>query len=218
MADTSAPLSEVSVANMAATVLADASLNSLDDPSPLGRFMAREFGYTRDEVLQLFPWDFAKARAAIPKTADAPAFGWKYKFVKPADCIKLLPVTADGSLNGPPIDYTVEGDEILTDYSVGGSTLYVRYVRRQTNMAKWSPLAARLLGARLAVMASLRITGKQGYYDRAKAGYDVALFDAQRVHSLDGGTPESIDNERFLENTRGVYTPVPQFAWNLFNN
>jgi len=52
MANTTAPLSEVAIASMAAGILDDYTIADLDENRPITRFMAREFGYVRDEVLQ----------------------------------------------------------------------------------------------------------------------------------------------------------------------
>lgn len=198
MANTSAALSEVGVANMAAAVLSEATITSLDDDTALARFMAREFGYQRDEFLQTYPWHFALTRAALAQNADAPAYGWTYAYQLPAACVRLLPITADGSWSGAPIAYELESRQILTDYATSNSTLYVRYIRRETNLAKWSPLAARALGARLAVTASLRMTGKAQYFEKAREAYSSALWEAQQADALERGTPEPIYTDGVL--------------------
>lgn len=185
---TTAPLSEIAIANFAIDVLDEAPLTSFSDNTPFGRFAAREYGYVRDEVYTLHPWADVKTRAILSPASDAPAFGYTYAYNLPADCLRLLPLREDGLYDGEPIVHEVESRQILTNY---GPSLKVHYCRRETNAAKLSPLLARAIGARLALLACTRITGKASYYEKAKEGWSSAMFEAQHVDSLSRGTPES---------------------------
>lgn len=188
MANTSAPLSEVAIAAMAAGILDDFTLTSLDDNTPLARMMAREFGFVRDEISVVHPWTELKSRAVLAPVVTAPAFGWKYAYNVPSDCLRVLPLRAGGLLNGRPIPYEYESRQILTDEP---TQLYIHYIRRETNIALWSPLLARAFAARLAILASTRVTGKMQYYTKATEAYRSAMYEAQHVDSLSLGTPES---------------------------
>lgn len=191
MANTTAPLSEIAVANFAATILDDIRLSSLDDPSPLGRFMADNFGFCRDEVLRAFPWPFAKKRAQLAEDGQGllPLFGWSYSYTLPSDCLRILELRCDGYHDMPyKPAYEVEGRQVLCNVS---GPLPAVYIRRVTNMAEWDPLAARVLGAYLAQLASQRVTGKTSYYEKATQALELARFHASHVASLEGGTPES---------------------------
>jgi hypothetical protein len=201
MANTLAPLSEVAVANMAVTTLDDTALTSLDDPSAIGRFMAREYGFVRDELLRAFPWPFAKARVLLPALNEAPAFGYKYQYQLPADCLRVLPLRGEGEHNHLPIKFEVEGRKLLTD---AGPALKLIYIRRVSNAAEFDPLFARALGQLLALMAAQRVTGKAAYFEKAQALYASALSVAYQVASLEGGTPES-QNRSDIINVRGPY-------------
>lgn len=189
MANTSAPISEVAVANFAGTTLEDAPLTSLDDDSALGRFMTRNFGYVRDEVLRSFPWPFAKKRLKLSPASPGPEFGWQYRYILPSDCLRLLQLRTDGEWNvqSKPPPYELEGREILTDC---GPTLPIIYIRRVTNAAEFDPLFARAFGERMAVMAAQRITGKGSYVDKARALLADAMAEAKHVASLEMGSPE----------------------------
>lgn len=188
MANTTAPLSEVGVASMAAGLLDDYNISDLDDNRPIVRMMAREFGYARDEVLQAYPWHPAVTRASIDPEADAPSFGWTYAYNLPDDCLFLHPLRVDGYINGAPIPYEVELGQILTDQA---GPLYIRYTKRLTNIAKWRPLMARVLAARLAIYASTRVTGKIQYFEKAQTEYNRVFFEATRADALERGTIES---------------------------
>ncbi len=187
MADTSAPLSEVAVATMAANLLDDYRIASLDDDTPLSRFMAREFGYVRDECLQSYPWHFAVKRAALPVDNEAPAFGWTYRYTVPSDCIRLLPLRKDGAWRGDEVPYELESRKILCDVS---APLKIRYIRRVTNIAEWSPLAARAFATRLALYSATRVTGKNTYYQKCFQALKDVMWEATQNDSLERGTNE----------------------------
>jgi hypothetical protein len=184
MANTLAPLSETAIANMAATTLDDLHLNSLDEDTPLGRFMASEFGFARDELLASHVWACAKTRKSLPKLAAAPGFGYDYQYQLPNDCLRIIPPRVDGCPSGTLIPYTREGRLILTNYE---APLPLVYIKRIVNPVEMDPLFARALGQYLAVMASQRITGKESYFTKANGLFERAITTAQQVNSLEIG-------------------------------
>jgi hypothetical protein len=194
------PLSEVAIANFAVTTLDESALTTLDDGSALGRFMSREFGFVRDELLRTFPWNFAKRRKLVPALASSPEFGYKYQYQMPEDCLRVLPLSCDGIHDNPPVKHEVEGRMILTDLA---APLKLKYVAKVTNASEFDPLFARALGQLLALMAAHRVTGKTAYVTKAEGLYREALFNAFHVNSLESGTPESQYRSSILD-VRGV--------------
>lgn len=208
MVSLTAPLSDVAIANFAVATLDDYPITTLDDNTSVGRFMARHYTYVRDELLQMYPASFARNRKAIAADEVAPAFGWRYAYTLPDDCIRLLPITCDGTLNGVMVPYELEGRTVLTNAQ---APLKVRYIRRVTNAADFTPLFGRLLGARLAVLGATRITGKSSYFQKAGEAFNAALADFKLEDSLSAGTTEKYDyaGDEFAgqyrhENVRGV--------------
>lgn len=188
MAVTDQPISEVAVANMAATTLDERHITSLTDDTVLGRFFASQFGFARDELLRKHPWAFARARAILSPMEGKPEFGWNYHYQLPTECLRVLPLSQMGYHNGREVPFEREGTRILTNE---GPALYVKYIRRVINAAEWDVLYARALGEYLAMLAATRITGKSSYVAKATAFYNKAMEDAQMIDGLDGGTPES---------------------------
>lgn len=201
MVDTSAPLSETRVANMAIDVLDDFPINDLNDPGPVGKFMARNFGPTRDEILHAFPWPFARKYAWLPADTDAPPFGWDYSYTFPADCIKPLPPRKEGKWNGSLIVHEVVADRKI--YTNHAAPLPVIYIKREANPSKWSPLFARVLAMQLAVYGSQNITGKGSYTQKAMTMLSAAWENARLAESLTAGTPEP-QNRHAIIDVRGV--------------
>ena len=190
MADTTGPLTETKVANMAGTTLDEEPITSLDDTGTFGVFCAANFGPCRDEVLALHPWVFAKTRTTLTAHVDEPAFDWTYQYELPADCIRMLPLRCEGRWNAPIVPHEREGRMILTDEC---APLKVQYIKRITNISLWTPLAARVLAEYIALLAAQRLTGKISYVDKATRLYMKALNDASLANSLDYGTPEYVN-------------------------
>jgi hypothetical protein len=189
--DTARPLSETAIANMAAGILDEYTLLSLDDDTPVGRMMAREFGYVRDELLAAYPWAFALSRTLLAVDPVAPAFEWAYRFRLPTDCLRILPLTVNGALGGSPVDFEREGPYLLTN-SGGTSGLRIRYIKREVDPQMFDVLFARAFAARLAMLAATRITGKAQYYTKAQGEFEQAMWEARKADSLTRGSHEFV--------------------------
>lgn len=191
MANTSRPLSETAIANMAAQVLDDIPLVSLDDDTVVGRFASRQFGYVRDEVLRTYPWSFAKGRKVLTPNADKPEFDWAYAYTLPDDCLRLIELRRSGTFNATPTTpYELEGRNVLTNV---GPSLGIIYIKRVTDPTKFDPLFARVLGYTMAVMVAQTVTGKLSYTDKARAMLADATFAATHADSLERGTQEDTE-------------------------
>jgi hypothetical protein len=192
MAETTRPISEVSIANMAATLIGERRLLSFDDPSKFGQMMSAEFGYLRDEALQMHPWSFAQGRAVLVEDTDPPAFGWLYSYECPADHLTTRRLRYEGQHGGLNVPFEKEGTKLLTNMS---APLLLIYVKRVTAVSKFTPLFSRLLAAHIAVTAASSITGKNSYMANAADAFQRATYAATLHNALDSGTTESYVQE-----------------------
>ena len=169
----------------------EVAIDPSDDRAPV-RWMKRNYPLVRDAILRRHPWNFAVARASLPELSDEPAFGWKRQFQLPANCLRLLPLTWQGKMNGEPIKHEVEGRRILTNAE---APLKIRYIRRVEDTSLFDPLFVQLLAAELAVRAANWITGKQSYAERL--GQMVAQLNEQAtlLDALEGSPADPIDSD-----------------------
>ena len=115
-------------------------IGSIWDGSPAARIALNAYAETRDEVLAMQPWDFA--RAFLPLTLDpglAPP-PWLYAFQRPTSAITVLDVypTEPDLLEPKPSRWleTVTPDRtILTRFSPAA----IAMTSRVTNIDDWSP-------------------------------------------------------------------------------
>lgn len=196
MANTNKQLSETAVANFAANTLDERRLASLDDTTTtFARYVGDEFGYLRDEFLQMYPWAFARELASLPELEDAPAFRYQYAYQLPADCLRIEPITYNGAHNGKSFKFERFGTKIYTDCS---GPLNVIYTKKLVDLQAWDSLAARALGQYIALQAAHRVTGKLSYMDKAERAFNRAMWSANHVDSLTRGTPEKIEESEVL--------------------
>ncbi len=169
-------LAKIGLWKMAANMLGELPLTSVDDDSRIARLLDDEYDQARDSELRKHHWNFAIKRASLPADVHKPAFGWARSFTLPADYIALLPLTSDGQGASPSLSYVLEGQHILCDAT---APLKIRYVFRETREGYFDPLFADALAASLALRISHNITGKSSYMDRINALYEKAVSAAR---------------------------------------
>lgn len=194
--------SETDVANMSVDVLDDLPVADLDEDTPIGRFLKRNFWRVYDEVLYSYPWSFAKKRAVVTRDGTAPAFGWLYRYQLPADCVRPLPPKSGGVWGNLPVQHEIEGGYLLCNFE---GPLNFQYISRETNTGLWNPFFSRIVAMQLAVYAAQNITGKIGYVEKAKGLLDDAWAKVA-AESLSSGTPEPQNRSQVVD-IRGVGLP-----------
>lgn len=110
----------------------------------------RSYETLRDRLLQLYEWVFAR-KTEIPAQLSESVPGWKYTYMLPEDCLKVLSVIADDKRVGYGQESNcrsvseISGKVEILDYETAGSELYanhapvyVRYTARITNESEWA--------------------------------------------------------------------------------
>jgi hypothetical protein len=184
-------MDETQICNLALDILKEAPISSLQEERPIARWCNRNFATQRDAALSKANWNFAMKRQNIAADAAAPAFGWDYSYTLPAGCVRLLPLTLEGSDEGSPVAHVVEGGKLLTNMA---GPLKVRFVNRATNYDAYHPLFVDYLSARLARRMAHWLTGKSSYLQIASALMDQAWNDAWAADAMEGDTPRAADN------------------------
>lgn len=171
------PASQTRSCNSALAHLGDSRrIASIDDPSPLAKTFLAVWDEAVDEVLADHPWNPALARADLPASADFVPEGSQFTqaFEKPADFLRWLPPRrgAEDYFEGEE-----EGDFILSN---ADAPVTIRYIRRLTDLGKWSPGMLASLAAKLARKTARAITGSTTMMREMQAMYDRTVSDAKR--------------------------------------
>ena len=97
--------------------------------------------------MRIYPWNCCTERSIPVKLAEDPLFGYESAFQLPNDCMRVINVfdNTDQDKNG--IRWVVEGSKILCDYEI----IYLKYVKKPTNVGELDALAVRALICNLAL-------------------------------------------------------------------
>lgn len=183
------PYSETGIVNLAIGRLGSTGrITSLDDTTANAVRAKAVWQYIRDEVLEDFPWKFAKTRAALAKDSTDPAFGFDCRYVLPYDCLKVLSTSEDQPDN--PLVYEIESGYLLTDYDNSSQDLYILYTKRVTDTTKYSPSFVNALAYRLAAELAMAITNDKTIAQSMQALYQNALLSAQGTDAQEGSVEE----------------------------
>lgn len=154
----SAPVSAVEVCNLSLDLLRHSTLiSSIDTPTTEVESLAsRWYDATRRSVLRMFPWNFARKRAALSRVSGDPDFGYDDAYQLPTDFSNI--VFVGDSVQDNITDYVIEGDELLIDNDAA-ATLNVCYVSDFETVAKFDPIFVNLLVGELALVFGNAIAG-----------------------------------------------------------
>jgi hypothetical protein len=157
--------SVVAVCNLALSHLGKDNINDLAEASAEARACNQFYSFTRDLLLQAYPWRFAgKTLAPASVTNDKPG-AWGYAYNRPNDCLKVRWVRPEYS----QVDYLPRDagtPECLCDpHEIEGQTIYcnlspafLRYTFRLTDPTRYSPMFIDALALHLAVRLAMPLT------------------------------------------------------------
>lgn len=169
------PRSVVSICNQALDLLGAASIISLEDGSKAAGLCARNYEPARDATLRAYPWNCARARAALAASVTGPAWGDEKAFPLPDDCLRVVALQLDVDLN---IRWRVEGRSLLV---ASDGPLNVAYIRRLDDPTQMDEMLATAIAARLAAMIAWPVTGIAGLQDRMVALAERLVAEARRI-------------------------------------
>lgn len=159
--------SQLSLYNGALLALKERKLSSLVENNEARRTLDQVWDGAVKYCLEAGLWNFAVRTAKFTYDPSfVPAFGYKYKFVKPTDFVRLNALCHDEFFNTPLNAYTDEAGAWYADVD----TLYVSYVSDAANygnnMAGWPESFVNFVELYLADQAGGRITGKEGTVEK----------------------------------------------------
>lgn len=171
--------SKVNIYNRALVMLGANTVTATTDSVKGATVLNAAYDVTRDGLLELFPWGFARTRARLTQTT-APSVGYDCAYTLPSDYLCHL------EINQADYDYrvvgsTLETDYDDTDYDEDDEYLYLEYVYRLTDESLYPALFVQALAAALAVAAApvMGVGLETGKYQQLVAAAATALAKAQ---------------------------------------
>lgn len=182
--------SEVSICNRALSHLGGEVITSLSEDILSARLCNTFYADLRDELLELHPWNFARKRAELAQLSTAPTFGFTYAYQLPSDFINLYRIWDSTTTARDPADvpYELEDNKLLFDWS----SCKVIYIRRVTDVTKFSQAFISTLAARIAAQIAWKLTGNRQKEQFAWSLYASMLAQARGVNAQQQ-YPEAFD-------------------------
>lgn len=195
--------SEVSICNQALGWLGASLITSLDDNTTQARLCRDNFATLRDSTLEDAEWTFAVGRDELTEDPEPPVWGWTHRYKIPNDVILVVGAQKNPSALKPvPIEFVREGDYLLANHA---ETLYVRYVKRVTDVSKFPPGFSQCFAARLAADICIPLTRNPKLLETMWALYDEKRTMAAK--EMMQGTREVMEANQ-LHNARRLFTAL----------
>ena len=187
-----APTTNTDICNLALDMLAEAPISDITDDRRIARWLNRNYDNAREVALRSNPWKFAIERVELTKESTAPVFGWDFRYIVPADSLRVLPITWTGKRDSRTIEYEFENKEILTNHS---GPLKVRYIKNITTVPDMASDFHLFLAATIAQRMAHWMTGKSNYAAIAKEAATEALLNAYNTDAIEEPMADAEDNE-----------------------
>ena len=178
----------VSLCNLALSSLGAKSITSLTEDSTAAKECNRVYEHARDSEL--------RARAQVKIAADRvdPIFGAAKRYLKPSDCLRILPTEGQDD-SAQQDDFQTYGRYIHTDNT---SPIKLIYVARITDVEQFDQLFRDLLVRRIASDISEKITQSNTKREAARQEYIAAQKEARRVNAFEK-PPQEFPKDSWLK-------------------
>ena len=187
--------STVDICNGALNQLGATTILSLTEDSKNARLCNSRFTQVRDGVFRSHPWNCLQKRIELAQDTTAPAWGFKYAYTLPADCLRLLRILDYDS------NYKVEGRKILSNTE----TMKILYIGRITDPNEYDESLRETLSAALGADIAFAVTSNNQTATNMYNLFKDKLKDARFVDSTEGqnidqdlGMSDQIDAGTFI--------------------
>lgn len=137
----------------------------------------------RDSVLASHPWHCAMTLVQLQQSSITPAWKWSYSYPLPADCLRVFELV--DSSETTILDWEINGREIFCN---ADAPVYIAYVRREEDPAKYDALLCKALSAAMAADLAFPISAGVTAMQAAQTLYQNALREARGVNARQGST------------------------------
>ena len=187
--------STVDICNGALNQLGATTILSLTEDSKNARLCNSRYTQVRDAVFRSHPWNCLQKRVQLASSTNTPAWGYKFQFDLPGDCLRLLRILDFDS------NYQVEGRSILSN----NETMKILYISRVEDPNQYDELLRETLSAALGSDIAYAITSNNTTSQNMLVTYQEKLKDARFVDSTEGqnirqenGMSDAVDAGTFI--------------------
>lgn len=180
--------SVVDICNRALSRIGASRITSITDAVKPAKACNSAYNLVRDEVLREHPWNCTITRQALAPLSTDPVYEYDNQYQLPSDCLRLLEVQNND------YDYVIEGRAILTDY---GSTLNIKYQKREEDPQQYDSLLVSVIAARLAWEICEELTQSRTKTMDKRDEYKQILAAAKMVDAQEQ-SPSTFDEDDWI--------------------
>lgn len=184
-------MSEVSICNVALSLLAVNPVISLEDDSQQASLCKALYPVLRNAVQEDADWTFAIKRKSLAPTTDTPDWKYTYSFLVPSDCLRLIEVTDQPEFQTNAtyrLEWRKEGNRIVCD----AENIYIRYVSFVEDTSLFTPMFEQALSQRLAAEMAIPLVESKALYELYMGMYERKRDDAASTDGTAAGSGEKI--------------------------
>lgn len=175
-------LSKLEICQHALLRVSEDEIVSLDEESKAARLCNRLYQQSFNEVMREFKWNGARGRISLVQTSNTPLFGYSFSFALPLDCERVIRVFNYNGTYNPYENYSVEGNELLTDID----SIFITYVKRVDDPRLLDSLATSAVICKLAGSLAMPLTSNSKLETSLITEYEtVILPKAKRMNSFE---------------------------------
>jgi hypothetical protein len=178
------------ICNRALGRLGSATITDLDDGTQNADYCGRFLPQAVEHILGQYDFNFARRRQRLAPNAEKPAFGWKWQFNYPMDCIRLIKVYSGHSFMPEDADcvpYQAENGKILADTE----ELQIVYIARPDDPNQLPQAVRNAISTHLAYLLSTALTSSEQMIALTAAESQGALELAKKVDAQMNYDPQA---------------------------
>lgn len=181
--------SEVEICNLALIKIGHETISDLTQETKAARMCSRLYPKLRDATLRAHPWNFARKRAQLVASSEAPAFGYSYAYAKPIDYLRIV------TPEDPRTDFTFESGFFLTNVS----PFKIKYIWAVTDPNRFDSMFIDALACRLAADLAMPLSQSGEMVETMWGAYKDRVAEARHLDAQEGNGPEYTDDTGWLD-------------------
>lgn len=182
--------SKVGIANVTLGRVGVEGIANLNEKTTASIQINLVWDYVLDKVLEAREWRFAKVRKALARSATTPESSiYDYAYPLPVDFLKICKdYPNDPALYPAGLPYIFEalddGTEcIFISYNDSSEELFLTYIRRITNAAKYTGSFVDAFANRLAAEVCIKLTESRAKKKELMDDYETSLREADGLNA-----------------------------------
>lgn len=178
---------QLSVINKAVRFLGQDELASPEQFSSIALSAYAAWDDALDWCLRCHPWNFAQKWETLAELTSKPPFSYRYSYLLPSDCVRLVDVRSDEDLALLGARFAVAGRVVYTN----ASPCLARYIYRVTDPTFWPADFTEVVSYKVALdIAAVIIPGDSAMRKDIDQRFFVSLDVARKNDMSEDNAPE----------------------------